>query len=167
MITGEIAILFASAAGIGAAAATWVYDRRLAKRLTDLRRDVRRLESLADAYGERLTQTDQAINKLRQPLSPDVYKLFADHVYRGPLFPGVRPDGKSPDLAAPYTGCPADKHPLYAKTGLPNQPVASLRPDRPAPNWRCTKCGQKFYRNRAETPRNTRCPTCKGLDVIE
>ena len=59
MITGEIAILFASAAGIGAAAATWVYDRRLTKRLTDLRRDV-------DYLKDRVRDVDYLKDRVRE-----------------------------------------------------------------------------------------------------
>lgn len=187
MITGEIAILFASAAGIGAAAATWVYDRRLAKRLTDLRRDVRRLESLADAYGERLTQMDQAIGRLSAGrLGPllgedhlnakvseafgigpelDNYERFVSRLCRSPAPTEPRPVGKSPDLAAPFTRgsfecghpstTPLTKHPLYAKTGLPNQPVASLRPDRSM--RKCENCGGSYKRPVNAVPV---CPNC-------
>lgn len=178
MITGEIAILFASAAGIGAAAATWVYDRRLAKRLTDLRRDVDYLKDQIRGHADMLVKTETAIAALQRvancELPKDLYAKVADDIRTDlakakalDLAYGVRPEGKSPDLAAPYKGepyeemlAPIAKHPLYAKTGLPNQPVASLRPDAPAPNWRCTKCGQMFYRNRAETPRDIVCPNC-------
>lgn len=155
MITGEIAILFASAAGIGAAVATWVYDRRLANRLTDLRRDVENLKGRIHGLDYRVFQTESAIVNLKRIEShlpaDDVYERFVGRLHRSPAptdphlvvdWPppsAGRPEGKSPDLAAPYTGCPDAKHPLYAKTGLPNQPVASLRPEAPTP---CAKCGK-------------------------
>ncbi|CAB4162181.1 hypothetical protein UFOVP786_30 [uncultured Caudovirales phage] len=191
MITGEIAILFASAAGIGAAAATWVYDRRLTKRLTDLRRDVdylkdrvRDVDYLKDRVREnreRLDKTATAIAALQRvanrELPKDLYAKVADD-NRTDLAKakalgiayGVRPAGKSPDLAASYKGepyeerlAPIAKHPLYAKTGLPNQPVASLRPDTPAPNWDCPNCSYRSYQpQRWIAPR---CPICKGLET--
>ena len=157
MITGEIAILFASAAGIGAAAATWVYDRRLAKRLTDLRRDVDYLKDQIRGHADMLVQTETAIVNLKrtESLLPvnDAYERFVGRFSRGDFPRGDNPVGKSPDLAAPYTGCPVAKHPLYAKTGLPNQPVASLRPDTPA--RRCLVCG---YADRG--PDGKPCPNC-------
>lgn len=144
MITGEIAILFASAAGIGAAAATWVGDRRLAKRLRGVTQDVENLLSAVHDLENRVYETDQAIDR-----------LSAGRL--GPL--------PSDDIAAPFQAVsymdlvnpvPEAKHPLYAKTGLPNQPVASLRPDAPAPPRRaCFVCG---YADRG--PVGQPCPNC-------
>lgn len=160
MITGEIAILFASAAGIGAAAATWVYDRRLAKRLTDMKARIEALDDLLADLEQRTRPVFPATTVVESPLvvkvgMSDTYAKVADDIRTdlakakalGVAY-GVRPVGKSPDLAAPLT-----KHPLYAKTGLPNQPVASLRPDKPA--RRCLACG---FADRG--PDGQPCPNC-------
>lgn len=166
MITGEIAILFASAAGIGAAAATWVYDRRLAKRLTDLRRDTENLKDQIRGHADMLVKTETAIVNLKRiesrlPVN-EAYERFVGRLSRGEFPRGDNPVGKSPDLAAPFSAVsyrdlvnpvPDAKHPLYAKTGLPNQPVASLRPE--APSRRCLVCG---FADRG--PDGKPCPNC-------
>jgi hypothetical protein len=156
MITGEIAILFASAAGIGAAAATWVSDCRLAKRLTDLKARI-------DDFDDALAKTEAAITALRRvsnrEIPKDLYAKVADDIRTDVAKTkalGVRLDGKSPDLAALYQAPPAigpvAKHPLYAKTGLPNQPVASLRP---TPARRCSVCCYT-----GQWPGSQPCPNC-------
>lgn len=99
--------------------AAWVYNRKQAARLRDLQKRIDLYRSVADRL-----------------LPSDLYKKVADDIRVDAAEIGVRPEGKSPDLAAPYAE--EAKHPLYAKTGLPNQPVASLRPD-PTP---CSKCGK-------------------------
>ena len=157
MITGEIAILFASAVGIGAATATWVCDRRLAKRLRGVTQDVENLLSAVHDLENRVYETDQAIGRLSAGrLGPLVAKDGTSDIY-AKVSDDVRTDLAAPFQAVSYgdlvNPVPDAKHPLYATTGLPNQPVASLRPDTPA--RRCLVCG------RADRwPGDQPCPNC-------
>lgn len=157
MITGEIAILFTSAAGIGAAAATWVYDRRLAKRLTDLQRDVDYLKDQIRGHADMLVKTEAAIDKLRRPITVEspLTVHVPDVILKRPVTPdSMRAVGKPSGLwDEVFTPDPEAKHPLYAKTGLPNQPVASLRPDTPA--RRCSVCCYTGH-----WPGSKPCPNC-------
>jgi rubredoxin len=138
---------------VGALAA-WVCNRHQAARLRDLQERIDRFDDALAEMGQTATAFDCGHPSttpmvLKRPVTPDSERVV----------------GKSPDLAAPFTG--EARHPLYAKTGLPNQPVASLRPGTPAPlrpNWNCPNCSYRSYQPRVGKPR---CPICKGLEIIE
>lgn len=145
MLTGDVLILFVSAAGIGAATSVSVYDRRLRARLATLRQDVDHLRSALQDQAAMLTKVERAIVRLRRQ---------TDSLEES------RPVGKTPydrtesrptayaDMAAR-----AYRHPMYAKTGLPNQPVAYLLPEPATPQ--CLVCGH--VGPRAE---GTACANC-------
>lgn len=204
---------------VGALAA-WACTRNQAARLRDLQERIDRFDDALAAMEPAIRPAFPAATVVESPLvvkvdTSDIYAKVADDLRTDlakakalGLAYGVRPEGKSPDLAAPYkrddgraawsppptpavsswlcaacdysgpadrsatecpkcgrpAGVPESRHPLYAKTGLPNQPVASLRPDTLKPNWACPDYSCRSYQPRAGKPR---CPICKGLEIIE
>lgn len=126
---------------VGALAA-WVYNCKRAARLRDLQERIDRFDDALAEMGQTATAFDCGHPSttplvLKRPVTPDSERVV----------------GKSPDLAAPFTG--EARHPLYAKTGLPNQPVASLRPDRSM--RKCENCGESYKRPVNAVPV---CPNC-------
>jgi hypothetical protein len=115
------------------------------------RNQAARLRDLQDRIDDALAAMAQPAEIVAEPstvhlpsVSEDVHKQLLESIrtHRAEFVNREIPVGHYPNASGPAaTAALMAKHPLYAKTGLPNQPVASLRPDTPKPTAGCPRCG--------------------------